>query len=303
MADSPDDANGLRGRVVLLPHCDAAKEGIVAWPWIIVDILREVFEEHPELRLEELARHAQEAELAGDHVRAIDNARTALRQALSLLASTDVGIVSSLDTARRRVAGGAPVTGLASMDHGATTVRCILRLDGDYWTVGREDRLVRLRDSVGLRDLAQLLRNPGRGFAAVELAAGRFGGQVIESDVGDILDARAKREYLRRVDELRDELAEAERLGDLGRASRFSTEIEIVLGELGCAIGRGRRSRRLGSPAERARVNVTRTIRAAIHHIAERDPWLGRYLARAIRTGAYCCYIPDPDASVCWVFK
>jgi len=57
----------------------------------------------------------------------------------------------------------------------------------------------------------------------------------------------------------------------------------------------------VGSAAERARVNVTRTIRDAMRRIADQDLWVGHHLAACIRTGTFCSYTPDPDVSVHWV--
>ena len=44
-------------------------------------------------------------------------------------------------------------------------------LEGEYWTIAYEGAVLRLRDSKGLRYLAQLLRQPGAAVAAVELAS------------------------------------------------------------------------------------------------------------------------------------
>ena len=40
---------------------------------------------------------------------------------------------------------------------------------GEYWTLAYEARLIRLRDSKGLRQLALLLREPGREFHVLDL--------------------------------------------------------------------------------------------------------------------------------------
>ena len=53
-------------------------------------------------------------------------------------------------------------------------------------------------------------------------------------------------------------------------------------------------------PEERARVNVTRALRATLRRIAEHEPDLGRLLQGTIRTGASCAYEPDPDAPLHW---
>jgi hypothetical protein len=56
-----------------------------------------------------------------------------------------------------------------------------------------------------------------------------------------------------------------------------------------CPSGRGRGA---ASHAERARLNVTRAIRAAMANLARANPALGAHLAATIRTGRYCSYTP-----------
>lgn len=60
------------------------------------------------------------------------------------------------------------------------------------------------------------------------------------------------------------------------------------------------RGRRAASHAERARLNATRAIRAAIANLAAANPALGRHLEATVRTGRYCSYTPDPRAPIAW---
>ena len=60
------------------------------------------------------------------------------------------------------------------------------------------------------------------------------------------------------------------------------------------------RDRRTGSDAERARVNVTRAIRATLKRIAGYDAKLGRTLEATVRTGTFCAYRPDPQRPLRW---
>jgi len=55
-----------------------------------------------------------------------------------------------------------------------------------------------------------------------------------------------------------------------------------------------------GAAAERARINVTRALRAALKRIAEHDRELGALLQGSVRTGALCSYEPDPGVSLEW---
>ena len=59
-------------------------------------------------------------------------------------------------------------------------------------------------------------------------------------------------------------------------------------------------SGKAASPAERARVNVTRRLKAAIKKISQGHPELGQHLTSTIKTGAYCCYTPDARLPIRW---
>jgi hypothetical protein len=51
---------------------------------------------------------------------------------------------------------------------------------------------------------------------------------------------------------------------------------------------------------ERARSAVSKRIRDAMRRIQAHHPTLGHHLAAALRTGAQCVYVPDPDAQLTW---
>jgi hypothetical protein len=196
--------------------------------------------------------------------------------------------------------------------------RNVFRREGEYWTVVFEGSVVRVRDAKGLRHLARLLAHPGRELHATDLEAaqsrpapaavgpgGRAGGGelAVRPDLGDagaLLDATAKAAYRARLGELRAELEEAEGFHDPVRATRARHELEFLVTELARAVGLGGRDRRAASHAERARLNVTRAIRAAVANLARANPALGRHLAATIRTGRYCAYLPDPRAPIAW---
>jgi tetratricopeptide (TPR) repeat protein len=188
-----------------------------------------------------------------------------------------------------------------------------------YWTLAAGNETHRLKDVKGLGYLAELLRHPYREFHVAELVALAAtdvdSAAAIQRDelltgqglrVGglahgeDLLDREAKAAYRRRLAELEGELEEARRWNDPPRASRAEHEIEAITRELEASIGLGGRSRRAASPAERARINVTKSIRAAIERIAEACPDIGTHLSSAVRTGAVCMYFPDPASAISW---
>jgi hypothetical protein len=184
----------------------------------------------------------------------------------------------------------------------------VFRRESDFWVVTAGGRTLRLRDSKGLQYIAQLLRYPNHSFHALDLARQEFAA----SDVGpravpggrdapiEILDARARAEYGRRLKELRQELAEAESHRDVGRTEPLRTEIEVIGKQLAAAVGLGGRNRMAAHAAERARIAVTKRVKAAIQRIASGNPELGRYLSITIKTGIFCAYMPDAMYALTW---
>jgi hypothetical protein len=118
--------------------------------------------------------------------------------------------------------------------------------------------------------------------------------------IGAPLDAQAKAAYRRRLAEIEEDIEEARTMGDDERAGQAEAERDFLVRELARAIGLGGRDRRVGSAAERARASVTRAVREAMTRIRAHHPALGAHLDRAVHTGAYCAYLPDPRVPVVW---
>jgi hypothetical protein len=172
-----------------------------------------------------------------------------------------------------------------------------------------------VRDLKGMRYLARLLADPGREYHVLDLVAAETGSgaqgdssqaaslpRSALGDAGEILDARAKDAYRRRLAEIEDDIDQARAIGDTERAAQADAERDFLVRELARAVGLGGRDRRAASASERARVAVTRAVRQAIARIAEHHPQLGEHLSRTIRTGTYCAYFPDPRAPAGWGF-
>jgi hypothetical protein len=115
-----------------------------------------------------------------------------------------------------------------------------------------------------------------------------------------MLDVAALRAYRRRLTALATELDDAEHAGDSARADRAETERQALLDEIARAAGLGGRPRRVSAEDERARVNVTRTPRAAIERISAAAPVAGDHLAASVRTGRACRYQPADGGPARW---
>ena len=199
----------------------------------------------------------------------------------------------------------------------------IFACSGEYWTLGYGNSKFSLKDIKGLGYIQRLLQHPGEEFHALDLLGstgtsgapevGRadrtslLGGATVSigglGDAGEMLDAKAKQEYQRRLIELREELEDLRERGDEKRGVQVETEIDFLHREIARAVGLGGRDRRVGSAAERARLNVTRAIKSALQKISERHGQLGELLDRSIRTGSFSCYLANPRTPITWRFS
>ena len=206
---------------------------------------------------------------------------------------------------------------VSAMAAGGAVSGRVFRQEGEYWTLAFDGEAFRLRDSKGLRYLAQLLQYPERDFHALDLVAlGRPDRADVPAgpsepddasyaglgDAGPVLDSAAKAAYRAQLDHLRADLAEAESFADLGRVTHIRDEIEALSQQLAEAVGLGGRDRRVGSAAERARVNVTRAISDAVKRIRDHSRALARHLDASVRTGTFCAYRPPDAEDPAWRF-
>jgi non-specific serine/threonine protein kinase len=192
--------------------------------------------------------------------------------------------------------------------------RVIFRQDGEYWTVSYAEKSFRLKHTKGLGYLAVLLAHPGQEFHVLDL--GSTGDEATSAgtadvtragpvtprrgDAGEVLDASARAAYKHRLQDLGEELEEAQSFNDIERARRVQDEIDELMQELSRGMGLGGRSSKGTSVPERARLNVTRAISAVVKKIALENPVLGQHLNAAVRTGLFCSYTPDPRLAMRW---
>ena len=182
---------------------------------------------------------------------------------------------------------------------GAPASEWSLVRDGEDWLLTAGEERARLRDVRGLHYLRALLAAPGREIRALDLAAGGAG--LAAAGTGPVLDGAARDAYRRRLGEVTAALEAADRAGDPEAAVRAEAERTALVRELRGAAGLGGRVRRAAPEAERARVNVTRTLKMAIERIADTAPAAAAHLRASIRTGASCRYDPAPGGPDRWL--
>lgn len=288
---------------------------------------RSLAEEHLRSALEQARRRRERpmvALVAIDLARALGaptgDTEELLEEARLLAAELGVPAVAELaDEVGAEIGAGAPAGPGASVgDSAREAATATLTREGEVWSFEFDGRTVRVRDSKGVRHLAELLSRPGDEIHALELGRAASGSDRRETTslaaaadaglsvahlgagTGSALDAAAKAAYRRRVEDLREEVEEAVRWGDPERAARAREEMDFIATELTAAVGLGGRDRPQSSDAERARVNVTRAIKGAIRRLAAQDAGLGAELEATVRTGLFCRFAPDPRRPVHW---
>ncbi len=205
------------------------------------------------------------------------------------------------DRDRDHLVNGILLAGLESIGAGSvnniTTSReisptpRIFMKEEKLWRMSYEGLAVTLPEVKGFYDLARLMSQPDHGIHATEMMGNPSG----MDDSAPVFDEKARRSYEERIIELQEEVSEAEEMHDLGRKAKSQAELDALMDHLAKSLGLGSRSRKLKSPAERARTAVTWRIRSAIKKINSVHPALAKHLDNAVRTGIFCSYSPEKN--------
>ncbi len=193
----------------------------------------------------------------------------------------------------------------------------VFRKKGQYWTISYEGQSFPLKDSKGLQYLAFLLAHPRQEFHAYKILSAVDGEDLMPGhsiaikmreqhliedglkvsslgDAGPLLDRQAAKEYRKRLQELGEELEEAQGFNDLVRAERLEDEIEAIKKELTTAFGLRGRTRKGADPNERARKTISKAVGRTLAHIQKYDLDLWRHLQKALELGLTSSYNPHP---------
>lgn len=178
------------------------------------------------------------------------------------------------------------------------TENASLRPAGGVWHLAFNGKSVHVPDFKGLWHLRELVCRPHEAVPALSLLVSPSEEPLAIGDAGPMLDREALRQYRKRLAELDEALEEAVAHDHVARHAKLSTEREALVRELARATDLGGKARRSGSPAEKARLNVTRTIRHAITYLQTAFPELATHLDESIVTGVACSY--EPRGNVAW---
>jgi tetratricopeptide (TPR) repeat protein len=164
-------------------------------------------------------------------------------------------------------------------------------LKGNVWELTYQDNSVILKDAKGFHDIHKLLTNPNVEFHCLDL----MGAVVDESNATEVIDSKAKTQYLKRIKELQEDIDEAEVMNQIETVSKLREEYDTILDHLSQSLGLAGKTRKVGSTIEKARSAITWRIRNAIKKIKDVHPELGNHLSRSIKTGTHCSYSPEVE--------
>jgi hypothetical protein len=188
------------------------------------------------------------------------------------------------------------------------------RHQGEFWTLALDGEILHLRDTIGLRYLAELVARPGREVHVLDLLTAASGGssapvsraqatldglQAVGAGAVPVgPDGAARAAYRRRIQELQEEIEAAEARAEHALAAARRAEQELLAGELAGSLGLD--ARRPAPEVERARIAVTNALRRSVRRMAGSAPTLAGHFDRALRTGRFCVYDPPPAEVVDW---
>lgn len=190
----------------------------------------------------------------------------------------------------------------------ATPSQNTFRKRGDAWEVSFGGKSTVLKDSIGMRHIATLLRSQGRSLSAFELrreipgvGSGDEGKALFQEglsirtplDAGDVIDDAARAAYAARLKEIDLEQQEAMEFGHSDRVERLKEERASIAAEIRLSSGLGGRVRKIDPQGEKVRQAVYVAIRRAEDAIREALPDLATHLRTFLRKGIECSYLPD----------
>jgi hypothetical protein len=148
-------------------------------------------------------------------------------------------------------------------------------------------------DSIGMEYLAALITRRDDSVPCLELVSGHA--VTMRGSAGDpVLDERARLAYRRRIEELQQDVDEAEADADSERAARARLELDRFVEELARTTGFAGRPRTFGDEAERARVSVNKALKRALQQLLQSDREIGEYIAVRLVTGLRCTLHREP---------
>ena len=179
--------------------------------------------------------------------------------------------------------------------------RDAMALRGGYWEISYRQRSGVVPDCRGLRYIAILVRDTAGGKEPIHakeltaLANGQRAGTIELETEDAVLDTKAKKQLMKRLEEIAFERDRAAAVEDFTRATRLDEEYEQIADELSRASaprGATRRKTAFVNAGEKARKAVAKAIAEAIEKVAAHPDLaaLAEHFTSAIRKGQWLSY-------------
>jgi hypothetical protein len=194
------------------------------------------------------------------------------------------------------------------------------RLDPDRWHIIYKGREFRLRNSLGLRYIGELLRHPGREFSARELDAminyqagtsgaeyygdmneaqlGEYGLSGDEGIVQEDMDSEMRSQLEQRLNQLNDEIEIKRETGATPDEAAIEEKMWIEQ-RLNASRGRGGKIRSWGSMYDRICRRVRRNYDTALKNIGQQSEALRSHLVDAVKIKVGT-YVYQPNTHHSW---
>lgn len=173
---------------------------------------------------------------------------------------------------------------------------CQFQRKGGLWECSYAGLTVMVQNLKGFSDLVLLMKRPEEEIHCSEL----IGSVMVKEKGFDLIDQKARKSYQKKILDLQDEIAEAERASNYRDVARLQNEYDQILEHLSRSLGLAGKTRKSPSQVDKARSAVTWRIRSAIRKLEESHPLLAKHLSLTIKTGTFCSY--KPETPVDWIF-
>ncbi|MHA7844612.1 MAG: tetratricopeptide repeat protein [Winogradskyella sp.] len=169
----------------------------------------------------------------------------------------------------------------------------VFKKKDDKWVITFNGMSTNLKEKKGFYDIQKLIGTPNKEFYCGDLMQT----EVVEKGV-NIIDLKAKEDYQKRINNIQEELQEADENSDFDKIKSLHEEYDQIVDYITKSYDIHGRIRKTGDGTNKLRSAVTWRIRNAIMEIEKRNPLLGKHLNNSIKTGAYCKY--EPEFEILW---
>jgi hypothetical protein len=180
---------------------------------------------------------------------------------------------------------------------GDLTPDYMFRCKGEFWEIAFDGSEIKhLKNTIGLRYIARILREPNRMLRTVDLLATEAGINPLYASgtSGETIDDEGRAKMREQYSDLSEELNEAEEMNDEGRKIALQSDLNDLTVEM-AKLFNLRGDAREASDADRVRKSVSTAITRGKKEIRKHLPMLADHLDAHLSTGGTMKYAPEKE--------